>query len=319
MKIGIIDSLHNSYVTKADIEQEVFGGRASVSLFQAASADDLPQAALQCDGLISWHLVALQAPFINRLEQCRGIVRAAVGFDNIDLAAARQRQIAVANVPDYGTEEVADHALAMALSLLRRLPRGHDVVSRGSWDWREVGSLPRLSQLHVGIIGCGRIGMAAALRFKAFGCRVSFYDPHVCSGVEKSLGIQRCERLDELLQTADLVSIHTPLNEQTHHLIGARELAALSGKYLINTARGPIIDGQALRHAVSDGLLAGLGLDVYEDERHAIPDTFLGRDDVLLSPHVAFYSQAALPELRAKAAQVLLGILENGSHRNVVN
>ncbi|WP_350614305.1 C-terminal binding protein [Pseudomonas sp. HY7a-MNA-CIBAN-0227] len=319
MKIGIIDSLHNRYVTKADIEQEVFGGRATVSLFQTASADDLPQAALQCDGLISWHLVPLQAPFINRLEQCRGIVRAAVGFDNIDLAAARQRNIEVANVPDYGTEEVADHAVAMALSLLRRLPRGHTVVSRGSWDWREVGALPRLSQLQVGIIGCGRIGMAAALRFKAFGCQVSFFDPHVCSGVEKSLGIQRCETLAELLHKVDLISIHAPLNEQTHHLIGPRELAALSGKYLINTARGPIIDGQALRDAVVDGLLAGVGLDVYEDERQGIPEQFLGRDDVLLSPHVAFYSEAALAELRAKAAQVLLSILEKGSHRNVVN
>lgn len=319
MKIGIIDSLHNSYVSKADIEQDVFGGRASVSLFQVSSADQLPQAALQCDGLISWHLVPLQAAFINRLERCRGIVRAAVGFDNIDLAAARERHIEVANVPDYGTEEVADHALSMALSLLRRLPRGHDVVSRGSWDWREVGTLPRMSQLHVGIIGCGRIGMAAALRFKAFGCQVSFYDPLACSGVEKSLGLQRCETLEQLLHKADLVSIHTPLNEQTHHLIGARELAMLHGKYLINTARGPIIDSQALRDAVADGLLAGLGLDVYEDERQAIPEQFLGRDDVLLSPHVAFYSEAALPELRAKAAQVLLSILEQGSHRNVVN
>lgn len=319
MKIGIIDSLHNSYVSKADIEQSVFGGRASVSLFHTSSTEELPQAVLQCDGLLSWHLVPLQASFINRLERCRGIVRAAVGFDNIDLSAARQRHIEVANVPDYGTEEVADHALSMALALLRRLPRGHEVVSRGSWDWREVGALPRLSQLHVGIIGCGRIGIAAALRFKAFGCQVSFYDPHVCSGIEKSLGLQRCESLAQLLNQANLVSIHAPLNEQTRHLIGVRELAMLKGKYLINTARGPIIDGLALREAVADGLLAGLGLDVYEDERQAIPEHFLGRDDVLLSPHVAFYSDAALPELRTKAAQVLLSILEQGSHRNVVN
>lgn len=116
----------------------------------------------------------------------------------------------MANVPDYGTEEVADHALSLALSLLRRLPRGHAVVSSGSWDWREVGALPRLNQLHVGLIGCGRIGMAVALRFKAFGCRVSFYDPHQSSGVEKSLGVNRCETLAQLLECADLVSIHAP-------------------------------------------------------------------------------------------------------------
>lgn len=319
MKIAIIDSLHNSYVSAPDIEQGVFGQAGEVTLYQTRTAAELPPQALECDGIISWHLVPLDRAAIDRFSACRGIVRAAVGFDNIDLVAARERQIEVANVPDYGTEEVADHALAMALSLLRRLPRGHDVVSRGSWDWREVGSLPRLSRLQVGIIGCGRIGMAAALRFKAFGCRVSIYDPYVCSGVEKSLGVERCETLDELLNKVDLVSIHTPLNAQTRHLIGRKELGALRGKYLINTARGPIIDGEALSDAVSDGLLAGLGLDVFEDEAQALPAVFLGRDEVLLSPHVAFYSQAALPELRAKAARVLLDILRQGSHRNVVN
>jgi C-terminal binding protein len=319
MKIAIIDSLHNSYVSTPDIEQRVFAEAGEVRLFPVRSADDLPAEALACDGIISWHLVPLGAAVLNRLPACRGIVRAAVGFDNIDLAAARERQIDVANVPDYGTEEVADHALAMALSLLRRLPRGQAVVSRGSWDWREVGRLPRLSQMQVGIIGCGRIGIAAALRFKAFGCRVSFYDPYVCSGVEKALGLERCERLDDLLHKVDLVSIHAPLNPQTHHLIGRKELTALRGKYLINTARGPIVDGNALSDAVSDGLLAGLGLDVYEDESQAIPAALAGRDNVLLSPHVAFYSEAALPELRTKAAQVLLAILEKGSHRNVVN
>lgn len=319
MKIAIIDSLHNSYVSTPDIERRVFAEAGEVRLFHVRSADDLPEEALACDGIISWHLVPLGAAVLKRLSACRGIVRAAVGFDNIDLAAARERQIEVANVPDYGTEEVADHALAMALSLLRRLPRGQAVVSRGSWDWREVGRLPRLSQMQVGIIGCGRIGMAVALRFKAFGCRVSFYDPYVCSGVEKALGLERCERLDDLLHKVDLVSVHAPLNPQTHHLIRRKELTALRGKYLINTARGPIIDGNALSDAVSDGLLAGLGLDVYEDESQAIPAVFAGRDDVLLSPHVAFYSEAALPELRSKAAQVLLAILAKGSHRNVVN
>jgi lactate dehydrogenase-like 2-hydroxyacid dehydrogenase len=318
MKIGIIDSNRNCYVTDPDIERRVIGDAGHVVLYQAASADTLPDDVRDCDGLISWHLVPLDAAFINSLRRCKGIVRAAVGFDNIDLDAARQRGIPIANVPDYGTDEVADHALAMSLSLLRRLSRGHDVVSRGSWDWREVGPLPRLRELHVGIVGCGRIGMATALRFKAFGCRVSIFDPYLRSGTEKSIGVEREETLDQLLSAVDLVSIHTPLTEETRHLIGARELRMLEGKYLVNTARGPIIDSDALCSALAHDTLSGVALDVYEDETKAIPSIMQNRHDVLLSPHVAFYSEAALPELRAKAAQVLTEMLAHGWHRNVV-
>ncbi|MBA1272350.1 C-terminal binding protein [Stutzerimonas azotifigens] len=319
MKIAIIDSCDHCYVSEPDIEREVLGEKAEVDLFHVRNTGELPAQVFGYDGLISWHLVPLRAPFINSLRQCRGIVRAAVGFDNIDLQSARERGIVVANVPDYGTEEVADHSLAMALNLLRRLQQGHAVVASGSWDWREVGPLPRLSQLDIGLIGFGRIGMAVAARFKAFGCRVRFFDPYVSSGVEKALGVRRCESLAGLMQSSDLISIHAPLNDETRHLIGARELAMLKGKYLINTARGPIIDCAALADAVSDRLLAGVALDVFEDEQAAIPMLFLQRNDVLLSPHVAFYSQAALPELRRKAAQVLLSLVEHGYHRNAIH
>ncbi len=317
MKIGIIDSTRNCYVSQPDIEQACFGD-TPVRLFQVSGSDQLPDEIAECDGLISWHLVPVDAALIDRLDNCRAIVRAAVGYDNIDLAAARRRGIAVANVPDYGTEEVADHTLAMALGLLRHLRQGHRVVSNGSWDWREVGELPRLSMLRVGLIGFGRIGMAAALRFKAFGCDVAFYDPERDSGAEKSLGVRRCESLQELLATSDLISIHAPLTERTHHLISHRELQLLEGKYLINTARGPIIDSSALLQALAHRRLRGLALDVYEDERQPIPALFDEADNVILSPHVAFYSQAALPELRHKAASVLKSILEEGHHRNIL-
>ncbi len=318
MQIGIIDSLRNSYVSQPDIERQVFGETNQVVLFQVAQADELPDEIAECDGLISWHLVPLGAPLIQRLANCRAIVRAAVGFDNIDLAAARSWDIAVANVPDYGTEEVADHTLAMALALVRRLPQGHHVVRTGSWDWRQVGELPRLNTLKIGLIGCGRIGMAVALRFKAFGCQVFFYDPHRDSGVEKALGIGRCESLMELLETTDLVSVHAPLTPDTHHLIGPRELQLLEGKYLINTARGPIIDAAALQKTLQHNGLRGVALDVYEDEKQPIPALFAETENVILSPHVAFYSQASLLELRAKAAGVLKAILEDGRHRNVL-
>lgn len=319
MKIGIIDSRHNCYVSEPDIERNVFGDSAEVILYQVTDVRDLPAEAYACDGFISWHLVPLNRAFFQSLRKCRAVVRAAVGFDNIDLDAARHQGVQVANVPDYGTEEVADHALALSLGLLRRISRGHAIVSGGGWDWRDIGSLPRLSQMRVGLVGFGRIGMAVARRFQAFGCQVGFYDPYVGSGTEKSLNVQRCESLAELLRGSDLVSLHAPLNDETHHLLAASELELLRGKYLVNTARGSLIDGGALIRALECGGLQGVGLDVYEDEQEAIPAAFQGRDDVLLSPHVAFYSDVALPELRRKAASVLLDILTTGRHRNVVN
>jgi phosphoglycerate dehydrogenase-like enzyme len=130
--------------------------------------------------------------------------------------------------------------------------------------------------------------------------------------------VERVEALEQLLSIADLVSIHTPLTDETRHLIGERELRLLDGKYLVNTARGAIVDGGALCRALLDNRLKGVALDVYEDETAPIPPVMRARHDVLLSPHVAFYSESALPELRAKAAHVLFDLLKHGSHRNVV-
>ncbi|HHW76196.1 MAG TPA: C-terminal binding protein [Xanthomonadaceae bacterium] len=318
LKIGIIDSLRHSYVAQPDIEQAVFAGAGTIELFQVATAADLPPPAAACDGIISWHLVPLDAAAIDQLTACRGIVRAAVGYDNIDLVAAAAKGIQVANVPDYGTEEVADHTLALALAMLRRLPRGDRLVRGGSWDWREVGPMPRLRGLRVGILGLGRIGTAVARRFQAFGCEVAFYDPERPSGWDKAVGIDRCETLDELLDRCQLLTIHAPLNAVTRHLIDARALGKLQDKYLVNTARGPIIEPQALAAAVAAGNLAGVALDVFSDETRAPLAPLADSEATLWSPHVAFYSDRALPELRAKAAQCLRGILETGDHRNVL-
>ena len=311
----VLDSARNSYVDTPDIEAEVLGPEVDVILCQVNSVDALPAAALACDGAISWHLVPLPAEALSRLSQCRAIVRAAVGVDNIDLTAARLQGIAIANVPDYGTEEVADHTLAMALALIRRLPRADATVRGGSWDWREVRQVPRLRGLTIGLVGLGRIGAAVALRFKAFGCRVLFHDPARDSGWEKSLGIERRESLEALLREADLISLHAPLTPRTRHLIGKAELRWLQGKYLVNTARGGLIDPDALCEAVDARQLAGVALDVYADEQQPPPAALMA-PEILWSPHAAFYSEHALPELRRKAALCLKSLLVSGQHRN---
>lgn len=311
----VLDSARNSYVDTPDIEADILGPEIEIELARVESVAALPASALACDGVISWHLVALPADALARFSRCRAIVRAAVGVDNIDLAAARHQGIAIANVPDYGTDEVADHTLAMALALIRRLPRADATVRGGRWDWREVGQVPRLRGMTIGLVGLGRIGAAVALRFKAFGCRVLFHDPARDSGWEKSLGIERRESLDALLQEADLASLHAPLTPCTLGLIGRAELELLRGKYLVNTARGGLIDPAALCEAVAAGRLAGVALDVYADERQPPPPALLA-PAVLWSPHAAFYSAQALPELRRKAAQCLKTLLLTGQHRN---
>jgi C-terminal binding protein len=314
-RVLILDGHRHRYVDKANLERNVLGPDVEVTLAHVESAADLPDSALTCDGVICWHLVALDAQALARFTRCRALVRAAMGVDNIDLAAARRSGICVANVPDYGTEEVADHTLALAMALLRRIPQANALVRAGNWDWRALGPLPRLSNLVVGLVGLGRIGTAVARRLQALGCTVIFHDPWLGSGWEKSLGVVRCETLQALLEQADLVSLHTPLTPETRHLIGPAELALLAGKYLLNTARGDLIDPGALRAAMAHAPLAGLALDVYSDERNPPPPE-LTAPQVLWSPHVAFYSSESLEELRYKAAVCLRTLLAGQYHRN---
>ncbi|MBD1553562.1 NAD(P)-dependent oxidoreductase [Pseudomonas typographi] len=318
MNVIILDSRRHSYVQSPDFERRVMGAEADVTLYHVDDAGQLPQHAFDCDGILSWHLVPLPAQALQRFSRCRAIVRAAVGYDNIDLPRARQQGIQVANVPDYGTEEVADHTLALALALIRKLGACDRAVRAGNWDWRAVGTVPRLRDLFVGLVGLGRIGSAVALRFKALGCRVGFYDPLRPSGWEKALGIERFEHLSALLAASQLVSLHAPLNSATRHLLGHEELQRMQGKWLVNTARGGLVDTQALAAAVAGGTLAGAALDVLETETEA-PPTALLCDRVIWSPHMAFYSHAALAELRTKAALCLQQLLRHGTHRNLIS
>lgn len=316
-QVLVLDAQRHTYVNDLSIESQVFGPGVDIHLVHTDSLHSLSDTTLACDGVICWHLVSLPADALARLVRCRAVVRAAVGVDNIDLEAARAQGLAVANVPDYGVEEVADHTLALALAMLRKVRLGDATVRGGSWDWRELGELPRLSEMAIGIVGLGRIGAAVARRFAAFGCKVAFYDPYRPSGWEKSLRLERCERLHDLLDRCALISLHTPLTADTQSLIGEAELRRLAGKYLVNTARGGLIEPSALARAISGRRLAGVALDVYADEANPPPIEMLA-PEVLWSPHAAFYSSQALPELRYKAATCLKALLLNQPHRNVL-
>jgi C-terminal binding protein len=255
---------------------------------------------------------------LSRMRRGTVVVRNGVGFDNVDVAAATKLGILVCNVPDYGTEEVADHTMALMLALLRGLPDALADVAAGNWSWRVCAANRRLRELSLGIIGCGRIGTAVALRAKAFGLQIGFYDPYVSAGYEKALAVCRFSDLNSLLEQSDIVTLHVPLTADTFHLIAAMELARMKpGSFLINTARGPMVHERALAEALRNGRLAGAALDVIEKEP-SVGEELRLQKKCLITPHCAFYSQQSLTELREKSAMIIRDVLNGKPARNVV-
>lgn len=315
----IVDSPQVPYLVEPDIEREVLAPEANPVLCQVNSAKELIGLVDEAAAIISWHTIPLPSSVIAGLKNCRGIVRSAAGYDNIDINYAAQRGIPVAVVPDYGIEEVADHTMALLLALVRKLHVVGPRAKNGEWDWRVVGSVPRLRGFRLGLVGFGRIGSAVARRAQAFGLLVGFYDPYLPSGVDKVHGVTRHETLHELLDWSQAVSVHVPLTAETRHLIGPAELARLKAEtVLINTARGEVIDQQALIESLAAGSIGQVGLDVLSSEPH-VPDALRGSERVLLSAHSAFYADASLAEVRYKAAASVLRLLRGQPERNIVN
>jgi C-terminal binding protein len=307
------------HLAEAGVERAVLDPIADLLLLQTLDEADVAARAADADVLLVFHDIKLTERTIATLTKCRGIVRCGVGFDNVDLKAAGSRGIVVCNVPDYGTEEVADHALLLLLALARRLLPAEQSVRAGRWDATTVFGTPRLRGRTLGLIGCGRIGTAMALRAKALGMRVVFYDPFKPDGLEKSLGVERCWRLDDLLAQSQFLSLHCPLTAETQHILNAETLVRLpAGAYVINTARGPCIDVPALLDALDSGHILYAGLDVVE--REPLDDERLRRHPrVLLTPHTAFYSVEAFAEMRTKGAEEALRLLRGEPVRNPVN
>lgn len=273
----------------------------------------------------------LPAESIALFEKCRVIVQGGVGFAHVDLHAAAARGIPVLNTPDYGTTEVADHAVALALNLLRSV-QGYDRwLRRGNaaWDARQMKQVRRLGSLRAGILGLGRIGTAAALRLQAFGMTIGFHDPHLPVGHQLSFGWERFDCVEALLERSDVLSIHAPLNQATQGLLDARRLALLpKGAVLVNTARGGILDLDALHAALRADALGGAGLDVFEaeplDRAHPLIAAWAAGEEwlddrLILTPHAAFYSVASILDIRRLSMRYMMDFLRHGRQPTCVN
>ena len=318
-RVYLIDAEVFPLCEDVSIEAEVLKGIADVSLVRTADESVLPDTVWDADAVIVSHFPQLSAAALRRFQRLRMVVRNGVGFDNVDVAAARELGIPVCNVPDYGTEEVADHTLALTLALQRNVFPALQDVRRGTWQWRIAEPTRRLRGQRFGIVGAGRIGTATALRAKAFGFAVQFFDPYVASGYEKALGVDRCRDLSDLLRTSDVVSLHCPLSEETRGLIGRQEFEQMKrGSFLINTARGPVIREKDLLVALRSGHLGGVALDVVEREPSFDPQ-LLEFPNCLLTPHIAFYSKQSIVDMRTSSAQNIADTLKGGLPVNVVN
>lgn len=313
------------------IERDVLGQEAEIVALDAMGEKELVGQVEDATALICYHYLSITRETLERLTSCRVIVRGGVGYDNIDHVTARSHGIPVCNVPDYGTEEVADSTLGMILSLARGTHFLHSRLRRGVGEWsvEQAQPIPRLRGRILGIIGCGRIGSAVALRAKALGLRVIFHDPYVPDGLDKSLGIERVDCLDELLERSYIVSIHCPLTPETTNIIGAQELASMSpGSFLVNTARGGVVDTAAVVDSLAANHLRGAGIDVLEEEPPSTDSPILAawrdpehpaHDRLLLNPHAAFYCEEGSTEFRSKAARECLRAIRGEPLRNVVN
>ena len=317
----------------AAIERGVLPDDAELTIVPGRKADDVTDNLWRrADALIPYIDIPLNGDIINRLDSCKIIVRAGVGFDHIDIDAAAKRGIPVCNVPDYGTTEVADHAIALMLGLARGLVSYHQRLIANpvaGWSWSGVPLVRRLRHTRFGVIGLGRIGTAAARRAQGLDMEVSFYDPYLPDGTDLGLGLRRETTLDALLGSVDVVSLHCPLNAETAGIMNADAFAAMKpGALLINTARGGLIDIPALEAALRNGRIDGAGVDVLPDEppdpNSPLLQAFKRREPwidgrLLLTPHAAWYSPDGHADMRRKSASTVADFLERGVLRNVVN
>jgi D-3-phosphoglycerate dehydrogenase len=297
-------------------EKDEFGKiGAELILAQVQEERALIRACREADGLLNQY-APLTRRVLENLPNCKVVSRYGVGVDSVDLKAATDLGIIVANVPDYCMDEVADQTVSMLLGLIRKTAFFDQKVKSGQWDFRQGIPIYRTRGKTLGLIGCGKIGLEVAKRISAFGLRVIAFDPYI----EKPHEVIELKDIDTVLKESDFISIHCPLNDSTRHLIGDEAFKKMEKRpILINTSRGPIIDEKALIQALKEGLISGAGLDVLEKEPPDSQNPLLKMENVILTPHVSFYSVESISELKRRTAKNVADVLTGRWPRSVVN
>lgn len=290
--------------------------------FSVASSHDKETLKKECADAdaVMLSFIEMDEELINSLQKCKVIVRCGMGFNNVDIPAATKRGIMVANVQKYCLDEVSDHAVALMLTLLRKTAYLSRLLREGIWDPAKARPIPRLKDLTLCLYGLGGISSRFASKSKAFGMHVAAYDPFLPEEYFEKMGVERITDEDELFRRADVLSVHLPLNKSTAKIISAEKMALMKSDALfINVARGGLVDEEALIKALQEGKLGGAGLDVLADEFPSMDNPLFQMDNVIVSPHIAYYSEGSDVDLRNYAINQVIGALENGEPEFFLN
>jgi D-3-phosphoglycerate dehydrogenase / 2-oxoglutarate reductase len=312
--VGVSDSVFPNLDPAREVLSKIGG---ELHLAEAPTPEAIMKVAVDADAMLVTY-AKITGEMIQQMKRCRVISRFGIGVDNVDIPVATSKGIVVTKVPDYCIDEVSDHAMALLLALVRKIPFSNAQVHSGRWEMPAVVPIHRLRGSILGLAGFGRIPQLMAPKAQAFGMKVVTYDPFVPADVLKRAAVEGVS-FAELLKRSDYISVHTPLMPETKHLFNAEAFRQMKPTaYLVNTARGPIIDEDALAAALDAKQLAGAGLDVMTQEPPKNSPLF-GRDNVLLTPHTSFYSVESLVELQTKAADEVVRVINKQPPRNPVN
>ena len=315
MKIVITECDHDSFVPEHEVTDPA---GAELVLTQSRTAAELVANAAGAEGILVQY-AQITADVMDALPDLRAIGRYGVGVDSVDVAAATARGIAVCNVPDYGTESVSDHAIALALAAARGIPRLDRGVRTGSFDLVAVRPLFQTRGRVFGVVGMGLIGTATARKAAGLGYEVISYDVAAEPGASSYHGFPLVS-LDELLERSQVISLHTPLDATTRGMIGAEQLARMrSDAILVNTSRGGVVDTPALVEALRAGTLRGAAIDVHETEPLPVGHPLMEFDSVVLTPHLAWYSEESYDELKRRTVANVVEVCADRAPRNIVN
>lgn len=308
----------HGFASIASERKIIEAANAELVIAQCKTPEEIIALAADVDALlVQW--APITAAVIRSLRRCKVIVRLGIGIDNVDIATATAHHIPVCNVPDYCIDEVADHTVALALTLARQIPFVDRRVHQKIWKITAPAPMPAFREMCFATIGFGRIAQAVHKRMQSFGCTSIAHDPFVSRESLQSARVAS-KTLDEIFATADIISLHCPLTPDTHHLINAARLRQMKPTaILVNTARGALVDTVALAEALQAGQIAGAGLDVFEQE--PLPDDHPLRlcERAILTSHIAWYSERSVPALQCKAAEEIVRGLRGEPFKNQIN
>ena len=315
MKIVITDYQYD------DINQEktiIQSAGFELVPYQLKNSSELIPAVCDADALIVQY-VLIDSEVIGSLENCKIIIKYGIGVNNIDVEAATKKGIFVCNVPDYGVDEVSNHAITMIFMLAKKITLAIEAFRNGEWGYSQIVPLFRMEASVLGLVGFGRIPQMVAHKLKNFGLNIIVFDPYAKPEVFEEANVTQVD-LETLCKKSDFISIHCPQTKETTHLFDSKAFKMMkSTAFIINTARGPIIEQNALIEALNNKIIAGAALDVFEQEPLPMDSCLFKMKNVILTPHIAWYSEESIKTLQRKVAEEVVRVLQGHQPLNCVN